>query len=58
MVTAFADAGLRIEYVHEFPFAAWAALKGMTKGDDGYFHFPPDAPQVPMMMSIKASKPA
>ena len=40
------------------PFAAWAALKGMTKADDGYFHFPPDVPQVPMMMSIKASKQA
>jgi SAM-dependent methyltransferase len=57
IVTAFADSGLRIDYVHEFPFAAWAALKGMTKADDGYFHFPPDVPQVPMMMSIKASKP-
>ncbi len=58
IVTAFADAGLRIEYVHKFPFAAWAALKGMTKGNDGYFHFPAGVAQVPMMMSIRAAKPA
>jgi ubiquinone/menaquinone biosynthesis C-methylase UbiE len=57
IVTAFADAGLRVEYVHEFPFAAWAALKSMTKGDDGYYRFPPGVPEVPLMMSLKATKP-
>jgi len=56
VVTAFADAGLRIEFVHEFPFAAWAALKSMTKGHDGYYRFPPGVPEVPMMMSLKATK--
>ena len=53
---ALAEAGLRIEYVHEFPFAAWAALKSRTKGDDGYYRFPPGVAEVPMMMSLKATK--
>jgi SAM-dependent methyltransferase len=58
IVTAFADAGLHVDFVHEFPFAAWAALKSMAKGDDGYYRFPPDVPEVPLMMSVKATKPA
>jgi ubiquinone/menaquinone biosynthesis C-methylase UbiE len=56
IITAFAEVGLRIDFVHEFPFAAWAALKSMTKGNDGYYRFPPDVPEVPMMMSLKATK--
>jgi hypothetical protein len=56
IVTALIDAGLRIEFLHEFRFAAWQRFPDMTKADDGYYHSPsPDG--LPLMFSIKATKP-
>ena len=57
IVTSLADAGLRIDYVHEFPFAAWQKFPEMTKGNDGYYHLP-DEGAVPVMFSVKATSPA
>ena len=57
VVTALIDAGLHLEYLHEFPFAAWQKFSTMTKGDDGYYHLP-DEGALPLMFSVKATKPA
>jgi len=56
IVTALIDAGLRIDFLHEFPFGAWQKLRDMTKGDDGFYHLP-DEGAVPLMFSVKATKP-
>ena len=58
IVTALADAGLRIEFLHEHASAAWAALRGMTRGDDGLYRLPPEQPSMPLMFSVRATKPA
>ena len=57
IITALADAGLRIDFMHEFPFAGWQKFSDLTKGDDG-FYYPPDGTNVPLMFSIKASRSA
>ena len=57
IVTALIDAGLRLEFLHEFPFSASQALKGMVRGDDRYYRLPAGAPRVPILFSLKASKP-
>ena len=49
-------AGLRIEFLHEFPFAMRAKFPGMQRSDDGTWHFskPPD---LPLLFSLQARKP-
>ncbi|MPZ48950.1 MAG: methyltransferase domain-containing protein [Dehalococcoidia bacterium] len=58
IVTSLIDAGLRIEFLHEFPFCGWEALPGMIKGDDGFYHPPAGSELVPFLFSIRARKPA
>ena len=57
IVTSLVDAGLQIEFLHEFPFSAYAALPGMTKGDDGYYRLTEQDGLVPFLFSVKARKP-
>ena len=57
IVTALVNAGLRIDFLHDFPFGAWKRFPDMTKGDDGYYHLP-DEGALPLMFSVKATKPA
>jgi len=56
-MTALAAAGLRIEFLHEFPFCAWQALPGMVLREDGYRHLPDGEDRVPFLFSVKATKP-
>jgi hypothetical protein len=55
IVTALAGAGLRIEYLHEHPFADWQFIKSMQRSDDGNFRFT-DGAALPLMYSIKATR--
>ena len=56
IVTALIDAGLRIEFLHEFAFSTYRAYPMMTKGDDGYWRFPNDNESFPQLFSIRATK--
>jgi hypothetical protein len=58
IVTALIEAGLRIEFLHEWPFAAWQRLPSMTKGDDGFYRLPDGSHDLLFMFSVKATKPA
>jgi SAM-dependent methyltransferase len=57
IVTSLIEAGLRIEFLHEFPFAAWQQFPEAVRRDDGYYYMP-DESGVPLMFSVKATKPA
>jgi SAM-dependent methyltransferase len=57
IVTALIDAGLRIEFLHEFPFLEWPA-DALVEGDDGRFRLPGELDgKLPLLYSLKASKP-
>ena len=56
IVTALIGAGLRIEYLHEFPFSSYRAYPMMTKGDDGLWRFPEHNDSLPQLFSIRATK--
>jgi SAM-dependent methyltransferase len=57
IVTALIDAGLRIEFLHEFDFCAWQ-LPWLVQGEDGRWRLPPDAGgQLPLFFSLRARKP-
>ena len=58
IVTALIDAGLRIDFLHEFDFLVWQ-LPFLVKSEDGRYRLPPDTKgQLPLFFSLKATKPA
>jgi hypothetical protein len=62
IVCALIEAGLSLEYLHEFPFCAWQALPAMVQVEHfsdshGYWGMPPGTPNLPLMFSIRAHKP-
>ena len=57
IVTAVADAGLHVEFLHEFPFMLWK-VDFTERGEDGRFHLPGELDgRLPLYFSLKASKP-
>lgn len=57
VVSALAAAGLRIEFLHEHDASLFARFPVLEQGSDGYYRFPADRPRIPMMYSVKASRP-
>jgi 2-polyprenyl-3-methyl-5-hydroxy-6-metoxy-1,4-benzoquinol methylase len=53
VVTALADAGLRIDFLHEHPLLVWQDQAEMVQGDDGMWRLPGDP--MPLSFSLKAS---
>ena len=56
IVNALTTQGLRLEYLHEFPFAGWKCLPGMEQGDDGWWRLPGQETLLPLTFSLKATK--
>jgi len=57
IVTALCDVGLRIWFLHEFPFTFWKHFACLQQHDDGWWHVPDHLPAVPLMFSLMAEKP-
>lgn len=58
IVTALIEAGLRIEFLHEFPFVLWPVAY-LEKAADGRYRLPASAKgELPLFFSLLASKPA
>lgn len=56
VINALIDAGLTIEFLHEFPFAARAKFPFMEKGADGWWRLPSQYVQIPFLFSLQARK--
>jgi SAM-dependent methyltransferase len=56
VLAALIGAGLRIEFLHEFPFAMRAKFPGMERGDDGVWRLS-RPPEFPLLFSLQARKP-
>ncbi|HLE27503.1 MAG TPA: hypothetical protein VI793_05260 [Anaerolineales bacterium] len=58
VLNALIGAGLRIEYLHEFPYAARAKFPFMEKGSDGWWRLPAQQHgMIPFLFSLQARKP-
>lgn len=58
IVSALAGAGLRIEFLHEFPFVDWP-ISFLQPSGDGTYRLPPEHDgKLPLFFSLKAVKPA
>lgn len=59
VINSLVDAGLRIEFLHEFPYAARAKFPFMEQGEDGWWRLPPHQHgTIPFLFSLQARKPA
>ncbi len=58
VVTALIDAGLRIEFLHEFPFTTFPQLPFMVRTGDKTYRLPEHDGSIPLLYSIKATKPS
>jgi SAM-dependent methyltransferase len=57
IVTGLIDAGLRIEFLHEFDFVRWP-MDFLVESPDGRWRLPPGTKgQLPLFFSLKASRP-
>ncbi len=57
ITTSLIDAGLRIEYLHEFPTVAWQMFPFMTDDGDDMWILPPEHEGIPLSFSLRAIKP-
>ena len=55
IVCALINAGLRIEFLHEFPFTCYQALPVMERGKDGWWRLPKHYDSFPQIFSIRAT---
>ncbi|MFJ6613414.1 class I SAM-dependent methyltransferase [Streptomyces sp. NPDC091289] len=58
VVTALAATGLRIEFLHEHDSSLFQRFGALERHADGHYRFPAGRPRIPLMYSIKASRPA
>ena len=55
---ALLDAGLAIEFVHEFPFTFWKQFPFMHRGRDGWWRLDRQDQLVPLMWTVRARRTA
>jgi SAM-dependent methyltransferase len=58
VVTALADAGLQIEFLHEVPVSSFKMLPFLELDEEGWWRLPPSIAEIPLQFSIRARKPA
>ena len=56
ILDAVLAAGLRLEFLHEFPVCCYAKFPGMTRGEDGWWRLPGVQGRLPLLFSLKATK--
>lgn len=56
IVNAIIRTGLRIEFIHEFPFGFFPRFQNMQRKEDGTYHFKDERMNYPLMFSLKAWK--
>jgi hypothetical protein len=58
VINTLIEAGLRLEFLHAFPFASQAKFPGMVKGDDDGSRFTDHRHEmIPLLFSLQARKP-
>ncbi len=57
VINALLGAGLRLDFMHELPFCPYRKLAGMEQGADGWWRLPGPGGSVPLLFSLKATKP-
>jgi SAM-dependent methyltransferase len=56
VLNALVGAGLRLEFMHEFPYCVCGLMPFMEQGADGWWRLKDDDGKVPLLFSLKATK--
>jgi SAM-dependent methyltransferase len=56
IVTALSSAGLRIQFLHEFPYVHLELLANMEQGTDGWWRLKDQSNSIPLLFSVMATK--
>ena len=58
ILNALLAGGLKLDFLHEFPFCAWACFPDMERGQDGWWRFRDKNKEqlLPLFFSLKATK--
>ncbi|MBA2540039.1 MAG: class I SAM-dependent methyltransferase, partial [Deltaproteobacteria bacterium] len=57
-ITSLTSAGLHLEEMREYAHTVWQAFPFMVEEAPGRFVMPPDKPKLPLMFSLRVTKPA
>ena len=57
ILNALIGAGLRLEYLHEFPCSVVPFSRSMKRAADGWYYLPGGRRDVPFLFSLKAARP-
>jgi SAM-dependent methyltransferase len=55
IVNNLIDAGLQIDFLHEYPFVSWEMFP-FLKEKEGWWHLPEEYQKIPLMFTLKATK--
>jgi len=58
VVTSLIEAGMQLEFLHEFPYATYNMFPFLEKAEDGNWYLPAKAQTIPLMFSIRAHCPS
>jgi len=56
VVSELVAAGLRVEFLHEWPYACYQMFPFLVEGEDGLWRLPPGMKSLPLQFSLKAVK--
>ncbi|HKS69748.1 MAG TPA: class I SAM-dependent methyltransferase [Ktedonobacterales bacterium] len=56
ILSALLGAGLRLDYVHEFPYTFYRRFPELVQRDDGYWHWPDATNTLPLLFSVRATR--
>ena len=56
VVSSLIDAGLTVEFLHEFDFSHYPQFKFLVKEEDGRYRPPAGMPRLPLLFSLRARK--
>lgn len=58
VVDALLDAGMQLEWIHEFPYTYWRKFPFMRQDRQGFWHLTERDGQLPLMWSLRARAPS
>jgi SAM-dependent methyltransferase len=56
VINSLIDAGLQLEFLHEFPFSTYNSHPFLRQSEDGRWRYPALPDGIPLMFSLKATK--
>ena len=56
IINSLIEAGLRIEFLKEYPFTVWQAFPFSKRDHDGFYRLSNQKAEIPLLFTLKAKK--